>query len=328
MNEITRIIKENIIHRDFVYLEIAKRHLEEKEPAIINELVGFRDRLTEIMAVPQEEKSHFFLCVMGEAIDFLYAKNNNIRPPITDYTKSMEARFPKVFNFEDREYHNICSRMLEISQKYNIHASTILYPIDMHDILNIDFKMPNFYRFNTNKNDNFSVIKDKSEIKFLTKEILSISDVYDMMHQVVVSKILCDQDLEQIDNCFINAYYQSEANTRFRTDTFMKYIFGLLLWDAKKESKNIKDLYSFYCRYQRTVAKNSDCKGRKESIDNDCAKFQKCTRYVNEAFRLVSLCIEKNDILDAKTKGDACQPKSQIFIERKKMQFFYGNSCG
>ena len=120
-----------------MYAEIAKRHVEEYEPTIYKKLESLKDRF----ANGYTNHENVFFVVLGQAIDIYRVISSGHEMPLDDTIKQMIHECPEIFDFVGKK--KSYDELLEISNKFDLLASELIFPIDMR-ILYINTAMTLF----------------------------------------------------------------------------------------------------------------------------------------------------------------------------------------
>lgn len=161
-------------------------------------------------------------------------------------------------------------------------------------------------------------------------------DIDAIKFQFILKKIHDKEQISKSEMLFYKEYSSQHKYQSIRSDAFIKYVFGLYCWDQYKSSNSYKYGYYLYQDYQSRCNK---CKGSKcfkemnydgqfaipkeiESTDFYCKNIETCKKFVREAFKLVSTCIQDCKLHNSKHAASAIYPESNIYYDRKKLSFF------
>lgn len=331
MSKTKNLVSKDIISRDFIYLELAKRHVEEYHPEVIEYLINTQKKFHEKYSIDY----YMFFLVISQILDMYNLRKQGLEYKTSNYVKELLREFPQFDNYYKKGTYlqEQLDQMLIISNKYDIPAPEILYPIDMYDILKSysdSYCPPKSYRFRNIRNTNFNTVKSIYEVITMPiSKTLSESDIDDMKYQHVLNRVVNDKyNTEDIN--FINSYGKNEYKNNFSATSFFKLALGIFIWDLKKNNRDKNEALNLYKNYKY----NKDMKSQHNNNKNICNKScgsskisvcpnrQSCQSHINEAYRLTSLDIEKCDFLGSKTKGDAVKPKSKINLKRYNVSFY------
>ncbi|MBE6442234.1 MAG: hypothetical protein E7022_07920 [Desulfovibrio desulfuricans] len=335
MSKVTDCVKKEILYRDFIYSEIIKRYVEGFDIDCLNEVMEIRSVLCK--DIPDGEKDKFFLVVIGQLLCMLDPIINKVTWVFSNHLDFLNkyidvANIHKeaIRNQYEENIINLYKRLIDISIKYDIIATELLYPIDMIDIIdnyNKNFYPPTAYRFRNEINNKFRIIKFEDDlIVYPLKIALDEKDIDYLKIQFIIDRIVSEKNITTDD---IEFYYKIEKhgdkkNDKTQSRTFFRHILGLLSWDADIYIDSKIDISQIYWKYQN---KNMKCNGESCYGNNletcSCSRVETCQRFQREARRLMRLCIQKRKILPSNEKGESEKPSHTSVLKRYPLSFFH-----
>lgn len=319
------VIRKEILMRDFLYIEIAKRHVEEYDELNTKKLIDIRrDFFSKFNDTPH----NIFYIGLSESLDLYNLCAQGLEPYISDIVRAMFEDYPEVDFRKSPTIQRYMEDLLPISEKYDIFAPDVLYPIDMISIIEEYTKSycpPPFYRFSNNKEKNFNVIDNSEIIEIIPNtSTLNESDIDAMKYQIIIKKILNTKGsftLSTNEQEFMSIYEKGKTSDKFRIDSFIKLIFGMLFWDTIKAGLDTSDVFNIYAMFFKKINhKICDASCIKEK--HGCARKQTCQKFIRESFRITSLNIKDCTIYHSKSRGIAITPNRPQLVPRYPISNF------
>ena len=313
------ILKKRILWKNFLYSEIIKRHVEEYNSDLIDELKNIREE----MLKECEHKENNFLIVVGLALDAfnLLVQGREKQYPIEE--KIIFYQNPQFFNFNNEENIKYYKRLLEISHKYNVLATDLLYPFDMCSIItkyNDDFIPPKTFLFDNRVNQDYVICKVNDTLIYdrIMPYQLTKQNIDYLNFQLLTNKILIGENLTDDE---IKDYYRLSDDTsigKFNTYSIKKYLFGLLAWDAAKLGKKNSLANNIYARCQKLDKKCGDINC--DNFNNpDCPSQPTCSKFMQEVRQAVSNSIKERQLLGSKINKPKVNPTVVHDLTRYKL---------
>ena len=336
-NDIKKYSNE-ILYRDFFYSEIIKRHVEEFDEETWNYLNQLKESL-------KEENNTFHRCftyyenifnvVLGEAIDMYRLVKNGYKPFQSIAVKKMIHDVPELFSFKDKQLYD---KLLDISYRYNIIATEIIFPCNMRDVID-KYSKKQFshwtYKFKTKTSDNVIIIKNGEKI--CTEGSITNENEADFIkEQFVLQRIYNREETTTLDYDFTRYMDKKYNKEGFRTDAFIKNAIGLYCWDCEKKiDGNFSEAFKLYKKYRLTI-NSKECKNKQcyldskiqnndnsyQKLQSSCSREDTCTRFVRDARRLSRLNITDKKIHPSSKRGDMKAPKQSDNLKRYPLSFF------
>lgn len=330
-----------MFYNNFLYNEIAKRHIEEYKPQVSRSL---QELIITIKDYNQTKNNIFnyenlFNVVVGQALDQYRLDCRGYKSIISDEVEKIKSEHAELFDF--KKMSEFYKTLLKISEEYNVSATGILFPVIMTDIVNEfsnDFKPPVSVLFNIDLPQNFAMFRNRNTNFFIQPiSTLTEDDIDKIKFFYIVDRIIKGDDISNDDKNFFVKHSSQNKHSDIRIDAFIKYIIGLYCWDAYKINKDKKAGYVLYQKYK---IKQNECKDSKcfnemefykdkfrepdnlENSDFHCDKVDTCKKFVREAFKLVSMCIRDCKLYNSKKNARVILPQGQTIFERKKLSFF------
>lgn len=319
MTDVSKYINRSTLFRNFLFEEIVKRHVEEFDHDCLIQLNKIKDSLCS----DHIHKDNIFITVIGIAIDVYNLSKQDRRCDVNPTLSAIMEKDPKFFDFQNPVIKYNYDKLIDISNKYNIHAPNLLYPIDMGDIINNasdDFIPPTSQPFNNTVNGKFKFFMLGGQlVAELNNNLLNEEDAKYILFQFLNYRINHGNKISELERKFYNSIRGEAKEEKFRIDSFIKHIVGMHIWDSEKKYNNhdsIYDLYRKYKKKQRSCGSNDSCK-------NSCPSFDTCDKFVRESRRFASIEIQKRQILSTVEKGNLVKPKKDSSILRYPIQFYY-----
>ncbi|MBR4608716.1 MAG: hypothetical protein IKO41_21230 [Lachnospiraceae bacterium] len=236
------------------------------------------------------------------------------------------SKHQNLFDFNNKNLCKAYDSLVIYSNKYDILATDILYPTKMEDIINElsnDYYPPRLQRFKININNKFAIIQQNNEIFAIpSNDLITEEDTDYLKFQFINNKINNNVDIKNFEWDFYNLFDKTES---IRVDSFAKYIFGLYIWDYYKDknTKAIDDIdssvFKLYSNYRHRVDKcEKDCNC------SYCGKKDSCASALRKARLVTSNSIKECKLLDSTTKGKYITPQNKKLLERKNLNWFFG----
>lgn len=322
MTNVSEIVNAPVLWRDFLYGEIIKRHVEEYNPSIIDELKSIRD----ILCQGYYYKDNIFLTVVSLALDGFDFRLQNRKQVLEGEALTIYYENLHFFNYLNKKNIEFYSRLLDISRKYNLIAPELLYPFDMANIINQyneKFIPPRISLFNKDINHNFGILEVQNNLTFETKGNVTLDDnaLEYLNIQRITKKIRNNEQLTQEELKEYNIYLKNSELGKFRKDSVEKYLFGLLAWDTAKSGSDNSLANKEYIK-NRTINKKCNeyvC----DNINNtDCPRQEACSKFMQEVRQSVSNSIKEKQLLGSKINRPKVNPTVDPKIIRYKLEFF------
>ena len=130
MNNITNVVGKSRIMKDLIFSEIIKRHVEQYDPECISLLIDIKNKFIDIIPDISKDDLIFFVGIaLGMDLYNRYINNYELTWGATEL--QIKHDYPIIFDFDKYEIKDLYSRLIKISNKYNIIAPEILYPLKM-----------------------------------------------------------------------------------------------------------------------------------------------------------------------------------------------------
>lgn len=327
-----------ILYRDFFYSEIIKRHVEEFDRETWNYLNQLKESLKDENNTFHIGFTHYeniFNVVLGEAIDMYRLVKNGYTPLQSIAVKKMIHDVPELFSFKDKQLYD---KLLDISYRYNIIATEIVFPCNMRNVIE-KYSKKQFshwtYKFKTVISDHISIFKlgEKFFIE-IDDNTINEDDVDFLKVQFILDRNYNKKIVRNEDYDFIRRVDKKHSKEKFRVDAFIKNAIGLYCWDLEKNTGNYSDAFTVYNEYQKTIGKckNDECfigtenknTNNKLKSHSSCPRDDTCRSFVREARRLSRLNIKSREIYSSTQKGEADDPQHKDTLQRYPLSFFQG----
>lgn len=321
MSRVNEVMDESILWRDFIYGEIVKRHVEEYAPRILSELRNIRDSLCS----EYEHVDNIFLVVIGLAVDCFDSYNQNREQILDGNARIVRDENPQFFDFSNQKNKEHYSKLCSIGKKYNFPPTDLLYPCDIKNIIDNyskTFIPPTSFRFNKCINDAFKIKKNNDHLVFDAQNAILTDENIDYLQiQIINNKIINNKKITTKEINIYNRYEKMQSTDKFRKDSIIRYLFGLLAWDYGKHGFRNNMANDIYAKHKYA---NGSCDGYQcDAIKNeDCPSQEGCLKFMQEARQSVSNCIHEAKLLGSKVNKVRIKPTCTSKITRFPLSFF------
>lgn len=326
-------ISNEILYRDFFYHEIIKRHIEEYDIDTYKNLIKILNELRS----GYKYYENIFISALGEAVDNYRLIKSNTELRISHQLRHVIDECPDLFY-----PNNTCNLdiLLEISYRYNVNATEILFPYNMNDVIikfiNNDFSTA-VSKFTTEISDNISISKydNKNFSINIKNNVISEYEVDFLKLQFIYQKIYDNSPTSNLDYELIRTREKKRDPDKFRIDSFIKNAIGLYCWDLEKNNSDMNSAYTLYKDYKKSKKECNNvkcfadkvCKTTNEDkihqpTSDQCESSDSCKSFVTNAKRIMSLNIKNRVLGPSKQKGSTIKPVSKIYLQRRPLSFF------
>lgn len=306
-------IHEHVKIGNFFRSEYIKRHVEEYDTPSLELIEKIR---TELCSCGYSHEDFFigFSYVLEEYQSY----KNNIKHEKCKELLNLLNYYTPFLDFKNSPYTKHFEDLYNISIKYNIRATKLLYPTDMNTVLqeinNEKFspiiEYPFIEKYNptlqtiTNDGEPYLVYKINDDTDPKTPERIQLDLTIARLNH---GKELSGSEISNLRNLSAN-----DAVSDFRTSSVMSRSLGLLMWDKNKRNRRpAGDYVDLYREYK--------CK--KPNCDTHCEDEDKCQRELRDAYKVASKSIKSGRIEPTNIKGNANNPNSKYNLKRYEIHW-------
>lgn len=307
-NQKDKAITDRVIIGNFFRTEYIKRHIEEYDTNAVDAVLKIRNKISVYGIDSVEFKLAFKLAAEKYA-----SYKNNIPTYDCPETQRIIECYKEFFDYENTRFTHDLETLYEISKKYDIAATEILYPIDMSSIFG-DLKENTFsptisYPFTDCYAPLVNVDLRHAQPSFhydITKPIDS-STSSRISADIAITRLNLDQEMLPREMKILKAVSSQDAVQNFRTSSTTSRAIGIHIWDQNK--KEYKPAAEYIDIYKSVACNNKDC----DSCETDISKCQKDLR---DAYKIAYLCIKNCRIDPTDARGESAPPQSPHSLPR------------
>lgn len=293
---------------NFFRTEYIKRHIEEYDTNAVDTVLEIRKIISTYGIGNDEFKVAFKLATEQ------YASYKNNTPTYNcPSTQRIIECYKEFFDYKNTRFTIALEALYEISKKYDIAATEILYPIDMTSIFE-NLKENNFspmisYPFTDCYVPLASVDIRHAQPSFhydITKPIDSATSSR-ISADIAITRLNLDQEMLPREMKILERISSQDAVHNFRTSSTTSRAIGIHIWDQNKNE--YKPAAEYIDIYKSVACNNKNC----DSCGTDISKCQKDLR---DAYKIAYLCIKNCRIDPTDTRGESAPPQSPHSLPR------------
>lgn len=292
-------VRRRTLMKDFIFIELSKRHLEYYDYETYNSINQIKNEM--LYEYDDECRNNVFINCIANALDMYINKKNNM-----DYHKSPDLQLlidenESLFDFENPSMTKYYNELERISQKYNILAPDLMYPSDLSEIILLyksDYVPRVSYRLDKRMNEKFLIktLENDKIIIHTKRDTLEEGDIYYLLYQIIINKIVNNIEIGSEYNEFFEKYEHNFNKETFRLESFIRNIIGMYKWDcivSKKHDDTFELYRKYYKKNNKNINKNIANYCKSKDLCPNCVRRDSCEKYIREAYRLASISIKQ-----------------------------------
>ena len=227
---------------------------------------------------------------------------------------------------------DIISFLYDISKKYKVYASDVIYLTDMKNLLdrlrNKDFDLPFFDPFDDENDKEYffekygcHLIEGKDDktliihIDFNSKYEKQSDLILQLNYEICIFKLCKGIYLSDDDKEILNKISSADKTESYRTNSFYKRIIGLYTWDILRENRKTsftdirnrivsEKLY----KYNKKICSLEECKM--------CSSNENCLKSFIMNYKIAAYSIKNQKTTPTSETPEMYKPTGEHYLER------------